>query len=96
MPDVSIPYSDVCPLPVVDPHFVTTDNSKSYHLPHDTSSKGTYRCPNGYTYAFRLWSPPCTDFTEVKPVVEDLTGTAAINLQWLCHFINSHPHIVEN
>jgi hypothetical protein len=81
---------------VVDPHFVTRDNSKRHYLPHDTSSEDSYRCPNGYTYAFPLWSQPCTDFMEVTPVVDDFIGTTGTNLTLLCHFINSHPPVVEN
>jgi hypothetical protein len=39
-------------LGVLDPHFITSDSvTKKSHLPHDTGSKGSYRCQKSYTHA---------------------------------------------
>jgi hypothetical protein len=43
-----------------------------------------------------FWSLPCASFTEMKPPEDDFIGRTVTNLQLFCHFIDSHPPVVEN
>jgi len=43
-----------------------------------------------------FWNPSCTDFMEVKFVLDDFIHRNMTNLQLVCHFTDSHPATVEN
>jgi len=43
-----------------------------------------------------LWDPLCTDFMEGKPVVDNFIDWTMTNLQLMCHFINSHPSVLQH
>jgi hypothetical protein len=53
MSNLPIPYSGVFSLPHSGSMFCHQRgcNLKMCHLPNDTGSKGSYRCPSGYGYA---------------------------------------------
>ena len=43
-----------------------------------------------------LWDPSCTAFMEGWPVVDSFIGWTMTNLQLMCHFINSHPSVLQD
>jgi hypothetical protein len=38
----------------------------------------------------------CTNFMEVKSVMDEFIGSTVTNLQLVCHFINSCPPVIKN
>jgi hypothetical protein len=43
-----------------------------------------------------FWNGFCTNFMEVKSVMDDFIDRTLTDLQLFCHFINSHPSVVES
>ena len=40
-----------------------------------------------------FWDPSCINFMKAKSIVDDFIGRTMINLQTICHFINSQSSV---
>jgi len=43
-----------------------------------------------------LWVSSYTDFMESKHVLDNFMGCTVTKLQFMCHFINSHPSVLQS
>ena len=99
--DVFIPYSGIYSVAVNGGsmfHLPWRFFSRNDHLQHHSDPKAVCRCPNVSFVQFLgwLWVPSYTDFMEGKPVLDNFIGCTVTKLQLMCHFINSHPSVLQD
>jgi hypothetical protein len=87
-------------LVVVDQRFVTSDSAtdKGISLLMILAQKVIKRVETVVPVPFLglFWNPPCTNFTEMTFVVDNVVGRSMTDPQLVCHFIDCHPPVVEN
>jgi hypothetical protein len=87
-------------LVMVEPCFISRDDSF-----HEIVTLSTIAIQKPFqdvqTFLFMqffelLWDPSCADFMEGQPVVDSFIGCTMTNRQLMCHFINSHPSVLQD
>ena len=79
-------------------HLLWWSFPRSGHLQHYSDPKAICRCQN-VSLCSILWlslGPIVHRFMEGEPVVDKFTGRTMTNLQLMCHFINSHPSVLQD
>jgi hypothetical protein len=84
---------------MVDPCFISHDDSFQEAVTRSTIAiQKSFADVQTFLCAV-LWvvlGPISTGFMEDKPVVGNFIGWTKTNLQLMCHFINSHPSILQD